>query len=76
MRPKSGSSHQTYGPPRRIKRDDTKDLFPSLAIDSLEQRKLFKIAESIGGLASQLASDSAAGLHGHGHPQPQSSSHA
>jgi hypothetical protein len=30
-------------------------MFPSLGIESIEQRKLFKIAESIGGMASQLA---------------------
>lgn len=45
------------GLPKRIKRDDTKELFPSLAIESVEQRKLFKIAESIGGMASQLAAE-------------------
>jgi hypothetical protein len=47
VRPKS-----VYGPPKRIKRDDTKELFPSLNIESIEQRKLFKIAESIGGMAN------------------------
>jgi len=41
--------------PKRIKREDTKELFPSLAIESIEQKKLFKIAESIGGMANQLA---------------------
>jgi hypothetical protein len=43
--------------PKRIKKDDTKELFPSLAIESVEQRKLFKIAESIGGMASQIAAE-------------------
>lgn len=42
-------------PPTRIKREDTKELFPSLAIESVEQRKLFRIAESIGGMANQIA---------------------
>ena len=39
-------------PPKRIKREDTKELFPSLAIESIEQKKLYKIAESIGGMAN------------------------
>jgi hypothetical protein len=30
-------------------------MFPSLAIESIEQKKLFKIAEHIGGMANQIA---------------------
>ena len=50
IRPRSQAAN-----PRRIKREDTKELFPSLAIEGVEQRKLFKIAESIGGMANQIA---------------------
>jgi len=42
-------------PPRRIKKADTKDLFPQIGIDNDEQRRLAKIAGSISGLANQLA---------------------
>ena len=55
-RPKSVSIPRV-GAVKRIKREDTKELFPSLAIESIEQKKLFKIAESIGGMANQLASE-------------------
>lgn len=41
-------------PPKRIKREDTKEMFPSLAIEGSEQKKLFKIAEQIGGMANQI----------------------
>lgn len=54
VRPKSSTLH---APPRRIKRDDTKELFPKIAIESIEQKRLFKIAESIGGMANQLVED-------------------
>lgn len=53
----SNANNSRAGPPKRIKRDDTKELFPALAIESVEQRKLFKIAESIGGMASQIAAE-------------------
>lgn len=32
-------------PPKRIRADDTSDLFPALAIEGSEQKKLYKIAE-------------------------------
>jgi hypothetical protein len=53
--PRSSISRYNAPVPKRIKREDTKELFPSLAIESIEQKKLFKIAESIGGMANQLA---------------------
>lgn len=42
-------------PPKRIKPNDVKDLFPHLRIEHDEQRRLAKIASSISGLAYQLA---------------------
>lgn len=42
-------------PPKRIKKADTKDIFPQIGIDNDEQRRLAKIAGSISGLANQLA---------------------
>mgnify|MGYP007004892554 FL=1 len=39
-------------PPKRIKPNDVKDLFPHLRIEHDEQRRLAKIASSISGLAS------------------------
>ena len=41
-------------PPKRIKREDTKEMFPNLAIEGSEQKKLFKLAEQIGGMANQI----------------------
>lgn len=38
-------------PPKRIKADDVKELFPHLKIEQAEQRRLAKIASSISGLA-------------------------
>lgn len=38
-------------PPKRIKPDDVRDLFPHLKIEHDEQRRLAKIASSISGLA-------------------------
>ena len=38
-------------PPKRIKPDDVKELFPHLKIEHDEQRRLAKIASSISGLA-------------------------
>ena len=42
-------------PPKRIKPDDVRDLFPHLRIEHDEQKRLAKIASSISGLAYQLA---------------------
>ena len=42
-------------PPKRIRPEDIKELFPHLGIEHDEQRRLAKIASSISGLASQLA---------------------
>ena len=42
-------------PPKRIRADDVRDLFPHLGIEHDEQRRLAKIAGSISGLANQLA---------------------
>ena len=42
-------------PPKRIKASDTKDLFPQIGIENSEQIRLAKIADSISGLAQQLA---------------------
>lgn len=39
-------------PPKRIRQEDTSSIFPQLAIESSEQKKLFKIAEQIGGMAN------------------------
>lgn len=39
-------------PPRRIRAEDTRDLFPMIGIENDEQRRLAKIANSIGGMAS------------------------
>lgn len=35
--------------PKRIKRDATRELFPSLAVESQAQDKLIKLANSISG---------------------------
>ncbi len=42
-------------PPRRIRPDDVKNMFPHLSIEHDEQKRLAKIASSISGLANQLA---------------------
>lgn len=53
---KGGKTNQINNhPPKRIKPDDVKDLFPHLRIEHDEQRRLAKIASSISGLAYQLA---------------------
>ena len=44
-------------PPKRIKAEDTKDLFPIIGIHNEEQKRLAKIAGSISGLAGQLANE-------------------
>lgn len=41
-------------PPKRIRPEDIRGLFPHLGIEQDEQRKLAKIASSISGLANQL----------------------
>ena len=50
-----GSNNLNNPPPKRIKPNDVKDLFPHLRIEHDEQRRLAKIASSISGLAYQLA---------------------
>jgi hypothetical protein len=42
-------------PPRRIRQGDTSDMFPMINLDNDEQRRLSKIVDHIGGMASQLA---------------------
>ena len=39
-------------PPKRIRADDVRDLFPHLGIEHDEQKRLAKIAGSISGLAN------------------------
>mmetsp|Transcript_43829 Transcript_43829/g.42335 ORF Transcript_43829/g.42335 Transcript_43829/m.42335 type:complete len:103 (+) Transcript_43829:237-545(+) len=51
QRKKAGGSPSMNNPPKRIKRDDTKEMFPYLLLENSEQKKLYKLAESIGGLA-------------------------
>mmetsp|Transcript_42287 Transcript_42287/g.30960 ORF Transcript_42287/g.30960 Transcript_42287/m.30960 type:complete len:93 (-) Transcript_42287:403-681(-) len=54
---KKKGSPKVNAPPKRIKRDDTKEMFPYLQIENSEQQKLYKLAESIGGLAHQYMED-------------------
>mmetsp|Transcript_36361 Transcript_36361/g.47727 ORF Transcript_36361/g.47727 Transcript_36361/m.47727 type:complete len:86 (-) Transcript_36361:4088-4345(-) len=42
-------------PPKRIRPEDVKGMFPHLSIEQEEQKRLAKIASSISGLATQLA---------------------
>ena len=48
---RGGSPQQSR---RKIKRDSTKEMFPSLAIENTAQSKLYKLAESISGFAKEV----------------------
>jgi len=57
LKRRKGNKGMNNPPPKRIKQEDTKDLFPIIGIENDEQRRLVKIANSISGLAGQLASE-------------------
>lgn len=42
-------------PPKRIRAEDVRGMFPHLSIGQEEERRLAKIAGSISGMANQLA---------------------
>ena len=48
-RASAGRSRSKEAPPKRIKREQTQELFPSLAVQNKTQDKLMRLANSISG---------------------------